>query len=297
MFDLNQLRCFVAVAEELHFGRAAERLNMTQPPLSRQVQILERILDVTLFERTSRSVRLTPAGQSFLPEARHIMKLAESAALLAKRVAAGKTGALRIGFTAASAYSYLPDLVAACQAQLPDADITLKEMVSGAQIEALGAGEIDAGLLRPPIPMTGMDSFRVAAEPLMAAVPAAHPLAAAQRIAPGDLAGQSFIMYDPYEARYFHNLVTELFAKAGCLPNYVQHLTQVHSILALVRSGLGIAFVPAAASNLHAKGVVLRALDGRQSRPVELFLVWRRDNGNPLLPIIRDIARDLAQGA
>ena len=103
MFDLNQLRCFVTVAEELHFGRAAARLNMTQPPLSRQIQVLEHIIDAPLLERTSRSVRLTPAGRGFLPEARRILKLAESASQVARRIALGKTGSLKIGFTAAAA--------------------------------------------------------------------------------------------------------------------------------------------------------------------------------------------------
>ena len=117
MFELSQVRCFVAVAEELHFGRAAARLNMTQPPLSRQIQILERILGVTLLQRGNRLVRLTPAGQSFLTEARLILKLTESAALLARRVAEGKAGSVNIGFTAASSYSYVPELVAACRQQ------------------------------------------------------------------------------------------------------------------------------------------------------------------------------------
>src|SRR5580704_12573535 len=120
MFDLNQLRCFVTVAEELHFGRAAVRLNMTQPPLSRQIQVLEHIIDAALLERTSRSVKLTPAGRSFLPEARRILKLAESAAQVAQRIASGKSGSLKIGFTAAAAYSFLPDLVAACRTELPE---------------------------------------------------------------------------------------------------------------------------------------------------------------------------------
>ena len=133
MFDLNQLRCFVTVAEELHFGRAAARLNMTQPPLSRQIQVLEHIIDAPLLERTSRSVRLTPAGRSFLPEARRILKLAESASQVARRIALGKIGSLKIGFTAAAAYGFLPELVAACRARLPEVDFSLKEMVSGDQ--------------------------------------------------------------------------------------------------------------------------------------------------------------------
>ena len=294
MFDLSQLRCFVAVAEELHFGRAAERLNMTQPPLSRQVQILERILDVSLFERTSRQVRLTPAGRGFLAEARRILKLAESAAILARRVAAGQAGTIRIGFTAASAYSVLPELVAACRRQMPDVELTLKEMVSGAQLEALGAGELDVGLLRPPIARTGTEFFRVAAEPLVAALPESHPLAAAERVTLAEVAAEPFIMYAPFEARYFHDLLVELFSGAGVAPSYVQHRAQVHSLLALVRAGLGIALVPDAARNLHCHGIVLRPLDPPPVRPVELFLAWRRDNANPLLPLVADAARGLA---
>jgi DNA-binding transcriptional LysR family regulator len=295
MFDLNQLRCFVAVAEELHFGRAAARLNMTQPPLSRQVQILERILDVALFERTSRSVRLTPAGQSFLVEARRLLKQAEGAALLARRVAAGRAGAIGIGFTATSAHSCLPDLVAACRRQLPDVTLVLREMVSGDQFEALGNGQIDAGLLRPPVVQAGTASFRVAEERLMAALPEDHPLAQAPSLSLRDFAGEPFIMYAPYEARYFHDLVIELFARSGLLPDYVQHLSQIHSILALVRSGLGISIVPEAALHLYSRGVVLRPLDLASPRSAELYIAWRQDNDNPLLPAILDIARGLAE--
>src|SRR5690606_25154416 len=131
MFELSQLRCFVAVAEELHFGRAAQRLNMTQPPLSRQVQLLERILGVVLLDRTSRSVRLTPAGRSFLIEARRILRLAETASLTTRRIASGEEGRVAIGFTAASGYSFLPQLVELSRTRLPGVDLALREMVTG----------------------------------------------------------------------------------------------------------------------------------------------------------------------
>src|SRR6478752_2927473 len=136
-FELRQLRCFVAAAEELHFGRAAQRLNMTQSPLSRQIQLLEHILDVKLLERTSRSVALTPAGRVFLIEARRIVRLAESAALSARRVAQGDAGRVAIGFTAVSGYSLLPEIVARARATLPNIELELREMVSGEQIDAL----------------------------------------------------------------------------------------------------------------------------------------------------------------
>lgn len=295
MFELSQLRCFVAVAEELHFGRAAVRLNMTQPPLSRQIQILERILDVALLERSNRTVRLTPAGHSFLAEARRLLKLAESAALLAKRVAKGKAGSINIGFTAASAYSFVPRLVAACRRELPEVEIALKEMVSGDQLKRLDAGEIDVGLLRPPVPRSGLKAFRVSAEPMIAAVPAEHPLARAESIPLDALAAEPFISYAPYEARYFHDLVVELFTRASLMPDYVQHLAQVHSILAMVHSGVGVAMVPEAAVSLHFSGVVLRPLALPGQRMAELYFVSRESNDNPLLPTVAALARDLTQ--
>jgi len=294
MFDLNQLRCFVTVAEELHFGRAAVRLNMTQPPLSRQIQVLEHIIDAALLERTSRSVKLTPAGRSFLPEARRILKMAEDAAQVARRIATGKSGSLKIGFTAAAAYGFLPDLVAACRAQLPEADLSLSEMVTGDQIEALASGQIDAGLLRPPIARPEFATRRVVAEPLCAALPRRHRLASAETVSIRDFDGQPFIMYSQVEARYFHDLLVSQFMRAEVLPRYVQHLSQIHSILAMVRAGLGLAIVPAAATSLKIADVKLRPLKLRNPTPAELFLVWRRDHDNPLLPALVEIAGSLA---
>jgi DNA-binding transcriptional LysR family regulator len=294
MFDLNQLRCFVTVAEELHFGRAAARLNMTQPPLSRQIQVLEHIIDATLLERTSRSVRLTPAGRSFLPEARRILKLAESASQVARRIALGKTGSLKIGYTAAAAYGFLPELIAACRARLPEVDFSLKEMVSGDQLEALASGQIDAGLLRPPIARPEFATRRVVAEPLLAAIPKKHPLANAATISIKDFDDQPFVMYSPYESRYFHDLLVALFTRADVLPRCVQHVGQIHSILAMVRAGLGVSIVPAAATNLKLADVRLRPLKLRTQTPVELFMVWRRDHENPLLPSLVEIAGELA---
>lgn len=294
MFDLNQLRCFVTVAEELHFGRAAARLNMTQPPLSRQIQVLEHIIDAPLLERTSRSVRLTPAGRSFLPEARRILKLAESASQVARRIALGKTGSLKIGFTAAAAYGFLPELIAACRARLPEVDFSLKEMVSGDQFEALATGQIDAGLLRPPIARPELASKRVVAEPLLAAIPKKHPLASAETVTIKDFDDQPFVMYSPYESRYFHDLLVALFTRADVLPRYVQQLSQIHSILAMVRAGLGVSIVPEAAASLKIADVKLKPLKLRTPAPVELFLVWRREYDNPLLPALLEVANEVA---
>jgi DNA-binding transcriptional LysR family regulator len=292
-FDLSQLRSFVAVAEELHFGRAAARLGMTQPPLSRQIQVLESIVDAPLLERSSRFVRLTPAGQNFLEDAKRILKLADSAAHVARRIASGQAGSIKLGFTAPTAYSFLPDLVTACSTRLPDVDLALKEMVSVEQFDALASGQIDAGLVRPPVARPELASLRVVAEPLLAAVPQAHPLASAATVSLADLDDQPFVMYSPYESRYFYDLLATQFAKAEALPRYVQHLTQIHAILALVRAGLGLAIVPAAASSLRFDGVCLRPLALPDPALVELFLVWRRDHGHPLVPRLVEIARAL----
>ncbi|KMO30595.1 LysR family transcriptional regulator [Methylobacterium variabile] len=293
MFELSQLRCFVAVAEELHFGRAAERLHLTQPPVSRQVQVLERILDVALLNRTSRAVRLTPAGRRFLVEARRILRLSDEAAATARRVAAGQAGSVTLGFTAAAAYRTLPDLVRAARARLPEADILLKEMVSAAQAEALGAQGIDLGLMRPPLPPAADGALRIARETLVAALPDDHPLATGDGVAAEAVAAEPLIAYAPDEARYFHDLVGDYFAEGDLAPKAVQHLAQIHTILSLVRSGLGLALVPESAASLRVAGVTLRPLVPRPRRPVELYLVWRRSNDNPLIPILAELAGTL----
>ena len=293
MFELSQLRCFVAVAEELHFGRAAERLHLTQPPVSRQIQVLERVLDVALLNRTSRAVRLTPAGRRFLTEARRILRLSDEAAATARRVVAGQAGSVTLGFTAAAAYRTLPDLVRAARTRLPEADILLKEMVSAAQAEALGAQAIDLGLMRPPLPPAADGALRIARETLVAALPDDHPLAAGASVTARDLAAEPLIAYAPDEARYFHDLVGDYFAEADLSPRAVQHLAQIHTILSLVRSGLGLALVPDSAASLRVAGVTLRPLVPPPRRPVDLYLVWRSGNDNPLIPILAELAGTL----
>ncbi|MGH3583127.1 MAG: LysR family transcriptional regulator, partial [Mycobacterium sp.] len=191
MFSLARLSCFIAVAEELHFGRAAERLHMTQPPLSRQIQQLETELGVQLIDRTTRSVTLTPAGIAFLPDARRILQLAESAALTVKRVPAGDLGTVVVGFTAASAHAVLPRLLERTRAKLPDVKLELREMVSAAQLEGLMTGEIDLGMARPPLKRPGIVSRPLLHEQLVAALPAEHPLVTqARQLTLNDLDGQ-----------------------------------------------------------------------------------------------------------
>lgn len=294
MFELSQIRCFVIAAEELHFGRAAARLNMTQPPLSRQIQVLERILGVPLFERTSRSVKLTPAGRVFLPEARRIVWLAESATLAARKVAQGDAGRIGIGFTAVSGYSFLPQVVAQARARLPNIELELREMVSNQQAEALQTGLIDIGFVRQPMERQDFESERVVSEGLVAALPAGDPRVNQADLTMRDFDGSPLIMYSREGAGYFHSMLVGLFAEAQARPDYIQQVTQIHSMLGLVSAGLGVAIVPRTATSLHLAGVQYRDIATVPEKPVELYMCWRRDNANPALAAMRDLCRDVA---
>jgi DNA-binding transcriptional LysR family regulator len=283
MFSLARLTCFIAVAEELHFGRAAERLHMTQPPLSRQIQQLESELGVQLIDRSSRSVALTAAGAAFLPDARRIVSLAESAALTVRRVPAGDLGTVAVGFTGASAHAVLPRLLEAARERIPDVKLVLREMVTSQQIEALTNGELDLGLVRPILPRPGISTRPIHHERLIAALPQQHPLASEEHLTVEDFDDQPVVMYSPVDARYFHELLISTFTIVGASPRYVQYVTQVHTMLVLVRSGLGMALVPASAETMKPEGVTFRQVTAVRDRPVQMNAAWRSDNSNPAL--------------
>ncbi|MDV7243424.1 MULTISPECIES: LysR substrate-binding domain-containing protein [Rhodococcus] len=290
MFSLARLSCFIAVAEELHFGRAAERLHMTQPPLSRQIQQLESELGVQLIDRTSRSVTLTAAGTAFLPDARRILSLSESAVLTVRRVPAGDLGTVVVGFTGASAHAVLPRLLEAARDTLPDVKIDLREMVTSVQIDALTSGELDLGLIRPILTRPGIDTRPIHHENLVAALPQGHPLAEQDHLTVEDFDDQPVVMYSPVDARYFHELLISTFTIVGASPRYVQYVTQVHTMLVLVRSGLGMALVPESAQTMHPEGVVFRPVTSVRDRPVQMNAAWRADNRNPALQrIMKDV--------
>ncbi|MDA3625533.1 LysR substrate-binding domain-containing protein [Saccharopolyspora oryzae] len=290
MFTLNQLTGFVAVAEEQHFGRAAQRLRMTQPPLTRQIQQLEKELKVQLFDRTSRTVRLTPAGRAFLQDARRLLHEAENAALSVRRATLGQAGIIRIGFTATSAYGVLGGLLATVREHLPHVDVVLHELVTRDQAERLSGGSLDLGLARPPAARPELASRLFRSEPLLAALPDGHPLAdGSEPLELGEFHGADVVMYSPTEARYFHELLVTAFGRTGVRPTYVQHVSQIHTALALVQVGLGAALVPATAARLHFEGVRFRPLQLPEPDPVELHLVWRRANDNPALHALLDL--------
>lgn len=280
--EFNQLRCFVAVAEELHFGRAAARLHMTQPPLTRHIQLLEHALGVELFERTSRSVRLTKAGAVFLTDAVRLLQFAEQAALSARRFGKGDVGKVTVGFTAVSGYDLIPSLIAGARVDIPGITMVLKEMVSVGQFAALEAGTIDLGIVRPLATLSELDFQLIAREPLVLALPDGHALAAREHVVLADLHRQPFIMYSPDEGKYFHDLIHALFSAPVVVPDYVQHISQTHSVVGLVRAGLGVALVPESACNFNVRGVHFRRVMDADAC-AELYMAWRPDHRNPAL--------------
>jgi DNA-binding transcriptional LysR family regulator len=230
---------------------------------------------------------MTAAGKAFLPEAARILRMAEEAAFTARRAAKGEQGSLAIGFTSASGYSLLPEVVARLRERCPGVALNLKELVSTEQVEGLNAGQLDIGLMRPHTLNSELASLPLASEPLMLAI---HEREAAQwPLAPtlADLHGRPFVMYSPYEARPFYQMLSERFARAGVVPDIVEHIGQVHTMLALVRAGVGAALIAGGATRLKFEGIVMRRMD---TEPVEMVCTYRRDNDNPVLHLfLRDI--------
>jgi DNA-binding transcriptional LysR family regulator len=290
LFTLDQARSFVAVAEELHFGRAAERLNMTQPPLSRQIQKLERSVGVELLERDNRKVSLTAAGQAFLTDARRLVISAERAPLNARRIASGQFGELRIGFTAASGFSLLGPLLSEISTNLPNVHLELFEMVTGEQVAALQDGDIDMGLARPPFDEKALESQLLFSESLCLAVPTGHRLDLLPReVLIEDLTGEALIMHSPTKARYFYDLVVRQIDIEH--QNVIHTVSQILTMITLVAAGRGIAFVPESAKLLGVEGVSYLRLEDVAEDAVELHAIWNRDTRNPALAKLAQIVR------
>jgi DNA-binding transcriptional LysR family regulator len=288
MFDLKQLRCFVAVAEELHFGRAATGMNMTQSPFSRQIKLLEEYLGVQLLDR-DRHVRLTSSGRAFLVEARNILESIETLAAATRQTATGETGGIALGFTTTAGFSLMPEIVMRCRDRLPKISLALRELTSQDQVAALDAGCIDVGLVWPPLnPLTCR--MLLAEEPLVAALPAGDPRLQKSALLVSDFHNRPFVTYARDTAAYLHDTVASLFEKAGCAPLFAQHLGNAHAILGMVGSGMGAALVPESATRLHLNGVGFRPLWDADAR-VELYAAWSAGNTNPAVAKFLEILR------
>ena len=296
--ELRQLRYFVAVAERLHFGRAAQALHISQPPLSRAIRALEAQLGVPLFVRSRRRVELTREGERLLEESRRMLGHLERTALELRGMAAGERGRLRVGFVSLADYGVLPGLLKAYKAAHPGVRLALREMLSAEQAGALVGGELDFGLLLPPVSgAEALERLTVQRERFVVALPAGHRLAsdrAPLRVAA--LSGEPLVMVPREIAPGLYDIVTGLAARAGISFNVAQEAIQMQTVVSLVSSGLGAAIVPGSIANLGRRGVVYRDIADRHPR-LDLWLAWPR--GAALAAPAReflDAARRVARG-
>lgn len=287
MIGFTQLRCFVAVASELHFGRAALLLHMTQPPLSRQIQLLEDHLGVVLLQRTSRSVSLTPAGVAFLAEARKLLEQSERAIQVARRAANLLSGSVTVGFMGSAAYSFIPRLAELARVELPNITVIFREMTTRDQWEALPFGRIDLGIIRPGPTPEGQESVCIDRGDLALAVSRNHPLAARRQVvALKQLEDMPFIMYSQV-GWYFHDLLVQMFDRVHVKPRYVQFMDQTHAILSLVSAGMGVAIVPEDARNACFENVVFKPIQAQAQ--YESHAIWRADDHDPVITAVREL--------
>ena len=261
--ELRQLRYFIAVAEELHFRRAAERLHISQPPLSQQIRALEDELGFELLTRSRRRVQLTPAGEAFLRDARVVLGELEGAVATARRIDAGQTGRLRVGFVGSALLSIVPGTVERFRASRPGVAIELRERSTVDQLRAVSAGVIDVGLVRPPIDDDGdLRAQTVLRERTVAALPAGHALARLARVPLGRLAAEPLVLFPRDQAPGFHDLLIAALGSTGAAPRVVQYAPEMLTIIGLVAAGTGVSLVPASVSRLALDGVTYRPVSG-----------------------------------
>lgn len=289
------LTYFVAVAEELHFGRAAKRLNISQPPLSQQIIQLEEKIGVRLFSRTRRRVELTPAGEVLLEDARKILALSEEAVRRAVRAGKGEIGRLSVGYIGSANYSVLPDLIREFRKRLPEVELSLAELNTSQQIEALRDGRIHVGFMRPPrgIESKGLSFETVLKELLVAAIPVNHKLKSRTSVPLKMLAKEPFVMIPRSRGPGFFDQVIAMCQAEGFSPEIVLEASQFHTIIGMVAAGVGIAVVPASMQRSRMKGVAFREIENGPE--TALTMAWSSENKSPVLKKFISVARELAK--
>jgi DNA-binding transcriptional LysR family regulator len=291
-FELRQLRYFVAVAEELHFGRAAKRLGIAQPPLSQQIQRFERSISVQLFESTRRSVTLTPAGEALLPEAIDLLSRADRALEIVQDIAFGRAGRLTIGFVGSASMLVLPELLKAFRNRYPGFELELIELTTNDQYAALEEGRIQIGCVRTPLANAPFSSALISRERLVLAlpdnlfdeVPDPVPLEA--------MAEAPFIMPPRRLGHSFHDIARAACSRAGFTPRVVQEAIQMQTILGLVAAGIGVALVPESMGRIPRDGVICRRLLDADAYS-DLVLVWNEREERQTVKNFVDLAESL----
>ncbi|MGZ0876156.1 LysR family transcriptional regulator [Priestia megaterium] len=284
--ELRQLQYFIAVAEELNFSRAAERVKITQPPLSLQIQNLEKELDIVLFYRNKRQVKLTDAGKLFYTEVCKIFNHLERAVEDAKRTQHGEIGTIRVGFVGSATYDILPSILREFRNLYSEVEVHLFEMSTPMQLEALHEGEIDIGVLRPPVNDEIIHTEIVSTVPCVLAVPKQHPLLKIKNVSLSDLKTYPFVMLS---RKTWSNLYDEILGL--CNPIIQQEALEFQTVIGLVAAKLGIAVVPQSAVNLHTQDVVYLDLDD-QLPVASMGIAWRQKDQSPLVQSFIQLARE-----
>ena len=291
MIELRQFRQFIAVAEELSFRRAADRLHMAQPPLTVTIKQIEEELGTLLIERTNRIARLTPAGRVFLEECKRTVIQAERAVAAARRAGAALSGALRVTFVASAAREILPPILRAFREQYPEVELILTEAQTAQQIAKIHADEADVGFVIPPLrDADGLSVEVLAKNQMVAALPEQHPLAQLQSIALSDLASEPWIIFPAWQGPGLHERVLTACAQAGFVPRVGQEASQMDTIASLVAGGMGVALVTRIIATANRPGVVFRDLTGIGS-PVEYELAIAYGRSTPLLDAFTAVIR------
>lgn len=292
--ELRHLRYFLAVAEELHFGRAAQRLHMAQQPLSRQVRNLEDELGVLLFHRTKCTIRLTEAGKVFLQETRKTLDQADRAVVMAQRVSQGVAGQLQIGFTGPILNSILPAVLREFKQRFPEIHLSLHRLQTDDQVKSLLADEIHIGFLHPPIDEPLLNQKVIYQEPMIALLPDCHPLAqdASAPISIQALANESFILFPRQVGPVLYDSIISYCQQADFSPNVIQEAFPQQTIVGLVAAGLGVSLIHASIQQIQQQGVVARPLI-EPSPMLKSAIAWRSDLTHPALTHFLDLVKAL----
>ncbi|MES2785591.1 MAG: LysR family transcriptional regulator [Pseudomonadota bacterium] len=300
--ELRLWRQFLAVADELHFGRAALRLHMTQPPLTQAIANLEQQLGVRLFDRTKRSVQLTAAGTALMPEARDLLARAQALPQHARAAARGEVGRLRLAFVSTAGFSLLPQWVQAFRSQYPQVEFELVEATGDVQLRLLERGEIDAGFMlhSPGFAPADLQHLRITREPLVTALPSQHPLATTRILSLSAVLDEPLVIFPRRIVPSLHDAIFGMYHAAKRTPQVAQEAIQMQTIVNLVSAGLGIAWVPESVRQFQRPGIVYRQPSGRQALQVpscETTLAWTAGKAAPTLERFVEFARKQVRGS
>lgn len=291
--EFRHLRYFLALAEELHFGRAARRLSISQPPLSLNIRQLEESVGARLFHRNSKEVKLTPAGRALVPRARALLEQAGEAKRHARDVGRGFEGRIRLGLVSSMIYRGLPRMLQAFHAKHPQTQVVLREMNSQEQVMELAHGQLDAGFVHTQRVPREMSRLLFASEPFLCCLPRAHALARVRKLALARLQGEAFVMFSRAASPDYYERVLAICSEAGFYPDVRHEVQHWLSVVSLVAQGLGVALVPAALRESAIPGAVFVPVADTAARS-EVFCVWRTADDTPGLEAFLDVARQLA---